>query len=379
MRILGVYAGIGSPMVQAIRDGHEVMGNIEPRSFAHVYDDWGRNTFLENFPGSWLVHKIDEVPESELQNIDIICGHPKCGRYSQLINKSGQERIDYAAKQSDEFLEFIRITNILKPKFTFFDNLPKSLEANPPSLYRDLLPDYNIQVEYISNYNYGNCQKNRNRLFVIASLKELEYAFVPGEMTNFSNATLKLTINDILNDYGFNDKEMFNHNLHSLSAKSNSGRRVYQDGVMSWEQVRNVFRDKKDNKALHYINKDGETKYHFGFRVANYDKGSPTLIGTHPVVHPITFLPLSIRERARVQGFPDDFNFYGTNFEEDGTWVHNKNTNMIKQTGRCIPVEFPGFLIRQFQAYITGDPNYTCSCSRLTKPNKFIEIALLEE
>jgi DNA (cytosine-5)-methyltransferase 1 len=377
MRILGVYAGIGSPMVKALRAGHQIIGNIEPRSFAHVYDDDGRNTFLENFPGSWLVHKIDEVPKSELQDIDIICGHPKCGRYSQLINKSGQERKEYAAKQSDEFLEFIRITNILKPKFTFFDNLPKSLEANPPSLYRDLLPDYNIQVEYISNYYYGNCQKNRNRLFIIASLKELEYTFVPGEM--FNRSTLRNVIHDLENNYGFNDEGvLFNHNMHSLSAKSNSGRRVFQDGAMTWEQVRNVFRDKKDNKALHYINKDGEMKYHFGFRMADYDRGAPTLIGTHPVVNPVTYLPLSVRERARVQGFPDDFYFYGTNFEDDGTWVHNRNSTMIKQTGRCIPVEFPGFLIKQFEAFVTGDPNYMCSCRRIAKPNHFIETALSE-
>jgi DNA (cytosine-5)-methyltransferase 1 len=367
LKLLGVYGGIGSPAVLAHKAGHEVIGNIEPRSFAHVFDDRGRNTFLENFPGAFLVKTYDEIPPGVLTNIDVIFGHPKCGTYSNLINKSGQARIDHAAKQSDDFLEFIRITNKIKPKMAFFDNLPKSLEANPPKLYRRLLPDYDVSIQYVSNYYYGNCQTNRNRLFIIASLKELEYSFMPGEMPN--DATLESTISDIERRIG----DLPNHDRHSTEALSNSGRRVFQDGCMSWGQVQQVFADKKDNKALHYFRPDGVKKHHFGFRKADYKKGSPTLIGTHPVVHPVTNLPLSIRERARVMGFPDDFIFYGTKFEEDGTWVHNKNSNMIKQTGRCIPTEFPKFLIDQFEAFLYKDSKYRCSFERLAKPNKYVE------
>lgn len=370
MRILGVFGGIGSPMVGAVRAGHEIVGNIEPRSLAHKYDEEGRNTFLENFPGAWLVKSVDDIPPSELENIDIIAGHPKCGRYSNLINKTGAEREEYASKQSDEFLEFIRITNMVKPKFAFFDNLPKSLDANPPQLYRDLLPDYDITVEYVSNYFYGNSQTNRNRLFIIASLKELEYEFTPGEEPN--DDTIMDAIADISDG-------TFNHDKHSLKAKSNSGRRIYQDDCMTWAQVKKTFDEKDDNHCLHYLASDNTIKYHFGFRRANAEKGCPTLIGTHPILHPETSIPLSIRERARVMGFPDDFNFYGTNYEEDGTWVHNRNNSMIQQTGRCIPCEFPKFLIDQFEAFIYNKTNYYCSCQRLAKPNKYVENHLSEE
>lgn len=369
MRLLGAFGGIGSPAVYAQIMGHKIVGNIEPRSFAHRFDDEGRNTFLENFPGAWIVKKITEVPESELRDIDIIFGHPKCGTYSQLINKKGLDRQTYMAQKSSDFIKFIDIVNQVKPKFAFFDNLPKSLEANPPSLYQDLLPDYDISIEYVGNYYYGNCQKNRNRLFIIAAHKDLEYMFMPGERPN--DASLRTTIEDLEGRHG----ELFNHDTHSIEAKSNSGRRVYQDDVMTWEQVQYTFRVKQDNKALHYVAQDGSIKYHFGFRKAIYDNPSPTLIGTHPVVHPKTCLPLSIRERARIMGFPDDFNFYGTKYEDDGTWVHNKNTAMIQQTGRCIPTEFPGFLIQQFNAFLEGDATYSCSMKRLTKENKYVKLS----
>jgi len=367
MRILGVYAGIGSPMVNPYKDGHTVVGNIEPRSFAHAFDAEGKNTFLENFPGAWLVKKVDEVPLSELLDIDIIAGHPKCGRYSNLVNKKKADMEEYSKKKSDEFLEYIRIVNMVKPKFAFFDNLPKSLVANPPELYRSLLPEYHVNVEYVSNFYYGNCQTNRNRLFIIASLKELEYDFFPGEQEY--GYTLRDKISDIEGKYG----TLPNHRQHGLKAKASAGRRVYQEGSMSWEQIRKTFEEKTDTKALHYINADGELKYHFGFMRAKYDHGCPTLIGTNPILHPHTNLPLSLRERARVMGFPDDFVFHGMLDEEEGNvWYHNHNSNMIKQTGRCIPCEFPGFLVRQFQAFLDGDVTYTCSGKRLAKKNKYI-------
>lgn len=365
--ILGFHGGIGSPAILSCMKGHNLIGNIEPRPFAHVYDKYGRNTFSENFPNSWLVRKINELPKIELERIkkvDVILGHPKCGSYSALINKSGQDRINSHLKKSQDFIEFINIVNQLKPKFAFFDNLPKSLLANPPELYYNSLPKYDVSIQYVSNYNYGNSQSNRNRLFIIASLKDLEYTFIPGEKPNY--ITAMNAIKDI-------PEGTFNHDKHNTHLPANVGRRVFQDSSMTWGQVQKVFKEKSNNKPLFYINKNGEKKYHFGFRKISLDKPSPTLIGTNPVIHPHTCLPTSIRERARIQGFPDSFNFYGTKFESDGTWAHNRNSSMIKQTGRCIPCEFPKFLIDQFYAHITNDKDYKCTGNRQISMPKYME------
>jgi len=370
MKILGVYGGIGSPFVGAVRAGHTLVGNIEPRSFCCMFDEQGRNTFLENFPGSFLVKKFEEVPQELLQDIDIVAGHPKCGNYSQLIRLSGEERKAHHQKKSDDFLEFIRIVNLVRPKFAFFDNLPKSLEANPPSVYRELLIDYDISFEYVSNYGYGNVQKGRNRLFIIASLKELGYSFMPGEQPNHKKLI------DVIGDLEGNFGCLPNHDKHNETAIASKGRRVYQEGPMTWGQVKQFF--ESGEKTLYYYRPDGVKKYHFGFRKGNYFKPATTLSGTNPVIHPVTNLPTSIRERARIQGFPDDFIFYGTKYEEDGTWVHNRNGNLIQQTCRCIPCEFPAFLIDQFRAFIHNDKNYQCSFQRLVKPNNIILKALGE-
>jgi|GEM_PF-1844957 len=371
LKMLGVYAGIGSPFVYAHRAGHKLYGNIEPRGFCHHFDENGRNTFLENFPGAWLVKSDSELPDfikkDLVGKVDVIGGHPKCGRYSNLVNKTGAERKEYASKASDEFLEWIRIVNVIKPKFAFFDNLPKSLEANPPELYKSLLPDYHIDVEYVSNYHYGNSQKNRNRLFIIASLHDLGYQFMPGERN--IGKSLKEVIRDLEDCHG----RLPNHILHSIHSSARAGNRVFRDGPMNWGEVQKIFRDKKDNKPLHYINDRGEQKFHFGFRKPKYDGPSPTLIGTNPIIHPVTNLPTTIRERARIMGFPDDFIFYSEKLEDDGTWRHNMNGTLIRQTGRCIPCEFPGFLIDQFHAFLTERPRYRPSCVRLAKQNKIVQ------
>ena len=74
------------------------------------------------------------------------------------------------------------------------------------------------------------------------------------------------------------------------------------------------------------------------------DGGSPTI---HP---PVRSLPLTIRERARIQGFPDDFVFYGEVTDDDFRWDHYKNNALIKQSGKCIPLQFVKYASRQVAA-----------------------------
>lgn len=55
-------------MLIGARDaGFEVVGNIEWRKYYHARDEQGRNTFTENFPGAFLVNKIDDLTPEQLE------------------------------------------------------------------------------------------------------------------------------------------------------------------------------------------------------------------------------------------------------------------------------------------------------------------------
>ena len=366
MKAFGIYAGIGSPLIAARNAGFEIVGNFDSRSLAHYKDDEGRNTFIENFPGASLYKKW-EYDILNLQDIDLLCGHPKCGNYSGLINKTGAERVEHSQRRSDQFDMFITAIAQIKPKFFFIDNLPKSLIGNPISRFSHYLPEYDLFPEFVSNFHYGNPQKNRNRYFIIGARRELNFVFRPGEQPNEDNKTVFDCLKDLEKNWG----EVPNHDQHSKTAKSNSGRRFFHDDVMTWGEIIYFFQTEK-HKALAYRQKEtGEIKYHFGFRPMHWARPAPTLIGTHPQLHPGTFLPPSIRERARLMGFPDDFIFYGTKYEDDRTWIHNRNTNMIQQTGRAIPIQFPTYLCEQFAAHLQGKI-FDTSNQRMIKPNVLV-------
>jgi hypothetical protein len=85
--------------------------------------------------------------------------------------------------------------------------------------------------------------------------------------------------------------------------------------------------------------------------------------------------PFTVRERARIMGFPDDFVFYGTTLDSEGRWDHDINRNsMVKQTGKAMPIQFSEYVSRQVAAHIQKKP-FTSSGRRVIPPNKFVDEA----
>ena len=88
--------------------------------------------------------------------------------------------------------------------------------------------------------------------------------------------------------------------------------------------------------------------------------------------HPKRNLPLSLRERARVQGFPDYFKFYGTKYDETGLWNHTANVAMINQTGKAMPLQFCNFVADQIKMFLEDTASRKFSGKRLIRPNEHV-------
>jgi site-specific DNA-cytosine methylase len=370
LKAFGVYAGIGAPLVGAKHHGYKIIGNIDSRPYVNARDIEGRNTFEDNFPGAYLTKT---VPDKLPKNVTFIAGHPKCGSYSNLVNITGRAREKLQATKSVEFITTLEVVAKVKPLFFFMDNLPKFLSANHVSLFVDYLKDYDIFPEFVSNMGYGNCQHRRHRLFFIAARKDLGYVFIPGE------CTIKPTVKDIIGDLFTMDTKYspIQHDTHLCSddvGLTLRGKGVYQKETMSWCQFRHYFQTKNNNKAMHYHADDGLIKYHFALDALNWTGGSRALTGNNPKVHPLTGLPLSTRERARIMGFPDSFVIRGIRHEPDGTWSHMKNSRVNWQTGKCIPCEFPAFMAGQIKEFLLDPSGYHKQYSKIRtlKPHPLI-------
>lgn len=274
LRALGMISGIGSMLIGAKQQGYKIIGNIEWRPYYHT------GTFEYNFPGSFMIKKLNDLTDSQLKeclDLDLIIGHTECGGFSNLrANKNNA--ID--AGNRGDIPEFMEAVQILSPKFFVMDNLPKSLIVSDWSYYVNLLPDYDIHFEWINNYGYGNIQKNRKRLFVIGSKKELGFYFIPGEFEY--NVTVLEKLSEITEQAENNDKI----NLDSIYG--GWGRYQFdkyyieksvEENRLTLRQFQELIKDYPNNINFSYNNKKGEHKFKIGFSKININGPGMVLSG----------------------------------------------------------------------------------------------------
>lgn len=374
----GITCGIGSMLVGAQDLGFRVLGNLEWRDY-YRYRVGGRpSTFVNNFPGAFMARGLNDVPEELFPgDIDFAAGHPECGRYSQLSHSVQSGNGAYQASRGSDVSDiplFLKLVARLKPRFFLMDDLPASFGPLPMEKYVELLPEYDLFPEWVSNWGYGNIQKHRNRMFVVGALKSEKFVFRPGEFTH------ELRVQDIIGDLVDFTEDIPNH--QTVDEDYIPGRYVnmnYLGHRPSWKELRQSNHDFR--KQTPYITKDGEEKIRPGTWSPRWDDTTcPVLSGGFNPIHALRRLPFSIRERARIQGFPDDFIF---NFDEAGPhreiWepYNSDGQRGIKQTGKAMPLQFCNYVAKQVKAHIEGK-KFKTTDKRVAKPQPKVSEAKLD-
>jgi len=367
MRAIGITSGIGSMLIGAKQLGFEVLGNIEWRKYYHARDSYGRNSFEEYFNAP-MYKNIEELTEEEISkmsNADIAFGHPECGNFSNMSATAQQTRT-LAEMRSDagDIPIFTELVSKLKPRFFVQDNLPKSLMGYSIEDWARALPEYDLFPEWVSNWGYGNIQKFRKRFFMIGALKKENFVFRPFEIDD--DLSLRIVLKNLPEE---------NQDKHTEEGNMSKGRGIFSDDPMTWGQYKEFMLREKDGVTITYLAKDDTWKTHVGWRKAFSDGYVPVITGGCPIANPFTGLPFTIRERCRIQGFPDDFIIYGTKFLEDGTWNHSRNSAVIKQTGKSMPVEFCRYVTQIIKNHIQGVTSVKETSERILNPNPLISEA----
>jgi site-specific DNA-cytosine methylase len=367
LRALGITCGIGSMLIGSRDIGFKVIGNIEFRKYYHT------GTFEHNFTGAFMVHEIGDLSKKQIQDlegIDLIMSHTECGPFS-LLN-SMNKKVVHTLETNDTPL-LIKILERLRPRFFAMDNLPQSFLSVDMKYWADHLPMYDLFPEWISNYHYGNTQKNRRRFFMIGALRSEKFVFIPGELEHTRMSK------DVLKGLGCKDIPAINH-VHKpghmlTNIPSRNHIKNPEATNLTVAQVKEVFSDYPSHRCFPYTNRAGETKLKAGFHKIDKTRHSPVLSGgglqgADNHYWSDTMEPLTIRERARIQGCPDDFIFLPISDS-----LSNKNRNLlIKQTGKFMPVQFCEFLSRQIYNHIKKIP-MGISGRRFIKPNPLIDEA----
>jgi len=331
-------------LIGARQAGFQVVGNIDWRPYYHT------GTFEKNFPGAWMEKSLDPV-WGEVRGIDLAMGHPECGNFSNLQVHDQKEK----RKNPGDIPLFVEMIQRIAPRFFVMDNLPRALIAYNMKMWAAAFPDYDLFPEWVSNYHYGNSQKNRRRFFMIGARREEGFVFKSGE---FEHETY---LGKVVEDLPvLEDLYEINH-IHRPDSTILAGWAGHQFGLetpnnkITLGLFKTLIKDIRARQNFPYMNRFGEKKKRPGYCKIILDNYSPVMTGGGLAAidnhyRDDTLNPLTIRERARIQGCPDDFIFYPLDYTRD----HKTYSAVYKQTGKFMPVEFCRYVSRLIRCHMDG-------------------------
>ena len=258
-------------------------------------------------------------------NLFAVVGGPPCQPFSTAGHRRGVDD-----ERGLLVFDFLRAAKVLQPRFIVIENV-KGVLSSPGFHGSTLLDDILARVEAMGYQTlwglmdaaYYGVPQFRERLIIIGS-RDAEAVFIPApthfprhQDANYRWRTLRDAIGDL--EDTISEGARFSPRVQEIL-------RLVPEGG-NWRSLPpDIAR-----QAMGGAWESGGGKVGF-FRRLSFAEPSPTLV-TSPVqkatmlAHPTRLRPLSVREYARIQGFPDDWAFNGT------------TTDKYKQIGNAVPVQ----------------------------------------
>jgi site-specific DNA-cytosine methylase len=316
IKVLGVCAGNGA-ILWPFRK--YLLGNIEPRSAFKTPKD-------EQWKANYDQPLFRDLNADELVGVrpTLIIGHPDCGHSSVLAYSRGKKFSDPKVNKSLNM--FIEAVTLFRPYMFVMENLPALLKTYPD--IKDKFPGYHFITYNGSVSKWGNSQISRKRLVLIGIYKKWSRFQVASSAFKLPNKKkLKLrTFKELVESLGSLNNDLC-HSRLSYETKI----AMFGGCKMTIGDIKKGWQSNPEAKRW----KTGETKM----------INAPGVYRNLPEDYPLTVRKgnrefnaegdiMSPRERARIQGIPDEFKlvFYGGN---PGYWINKGNITVTK----CFPME----------------------------------------
>ena len=311
-------------------------------------------TYNKNFDDTVTTsNDINNIDRNEIKNllskkkytiedIDVVIGGPPCQGFSRLNNRNIHKDEIEKDERNTLFEEFLRVSSILDPDIILMENVKDLItrQTSEGDYVKDNIVEafnhygYNCEYEILNAVNYGVPQK-RERIFFIGS-KDTEVHFPPKE-EEIKPASEAL--------------EGITDTLPNMTYKNSSERviekikHVPQGGY--YKDLPKKYKSKKyecDCENKESCEHEPQIQERFGSYLRRVDPEEPALtVNTNEFIHPEENRYLTPREMARLQTFPDWFEFTGC------------KTDVIKQIGNAVPPNLSKKLAEEILNYFNGN------------------------
>ena len=335
MNVISLFSGCGG-----LDLGFEKAGFNIP--VANEFDKTIWETYKINHPSTHLIEgDIRQVTKDDIAQyidgaVDGIIGGPPCQSWSEAGSLKG---IKDARGQL--FFDYIRILKEFQPKFFLAENVSGMLADRHSIAVQNILElfdeaGYDVSFTLVNAKDYGVAEE-RKRVFYIGFRKDLkiDFGFPKGSTKDDSK---KITLRDIIWDLQDTAVPSGEKNRHNPNAINNNEyfTGAYSPIFMSRNRVKGW-----DEQAFTVQASGRQCQLHpqapkmvkVGHNDCRFVEGKEYL-----------YRRMTIREVARVQGFPDDFKF-----------IYNDTNTAYKMIVNAVPVNLAYEIAVAIKMYLKGD------------------------
>ena len=318
MNVISLFSGCGGLDLGFERAGFNV-------PVANEFDSSIFETFKINHPNTHLIEgdvrqiSKDDITPFITGEVDGIIGGPPCQSWSEAGSLRG---INDARGQL--FYDYIRILKDFKPKFFLAENVSGMLANRHSDAVKNILnlfddAGYNVSLTMVNAKNYGVAEE-RKRVFYIGFRKDLDVNFVFPRGSTENDAD-KITLRDIIWDLQFTAVPSAEKNHHNPNAINNNEyfTGAYSPIFMSRNRVKDW-----DEQAFTVQASGRQCQLHpQAPKMEKVEKNLYRFVEGKEHL----YRRMTIREVARIQGFPDDFKF-----------IYKDTNDAYKMIGNAVPV-----------------------------------------
>lgn len=271
---------------------------------------------------------INELTEEKLnevlkgQKVDLVVGGPPCQSYSTL----GKRQMD---SRANLFMQYKRVLHILNPKAFVFENVSGILSMDKGRLFERVKREfeslgYKLKHKLLDAVDFGVPQ-HRERVILVGFKENNDFEFpLPTHGEGLKPyVTLKDAIGDLAKiksgqmDNSF-DKSISNEFLNFV--RKDDEKLTEHSAPKNGEHLIKIMETLKDGQCKDDLPENLRPKSGYGNTYAKlwWEKPSVTITrnfacpSSSRCIHPRDSRAMSIREGARLQSFPDDYKFYGS-------------------------------------------------------------------